>query len=70
MSEHNPCISYCEHGGICVLDNGHSDLHNSEYCQWSDTEALEKAEADKRMMENGLKNGYSIADIKRIAEET
>jgi hypothetical protein len=38
--------SYCEHGGVCELPDGHDGLHDSGYCQWSDDEALTKDAAD------------------------
>lgn len=41
-----PCDTYCEHGGECVLEQGHEGLHDSRYCQWSDADALSKEEAD------------------------
>ena len=42
----NSCWSYCSHGGVCVLDADHEGLHDSEYCQWADAEALTKDAAD------------------------
>lgn len=40
------CISYCEHGGVCVLERGHTTKHNSDYCEWTDAEAIPRADAD------------------------
>lgn len=56
LSEHGSCESYCEHGGICTLDEGHEGMHNSGYCQWS--KGISKEEADeilsKRLDEDGF----------------
>lgn len=41
------CQSYCSHGGRCELDRGHDGLHDSNYCTWTDAEALTKDAADQ-----------------------
>lgn len=46
------CISYCSHGGVCILSPGHEGLHDSNYCQWSDAEALSRDEANRMIAEN------------------
>jgi hypothetical protein len=43
-----PCQSYCEHGGVCELDEGHDGLHDSSYCKWDDAHAIPKADADAK----------------------
>jgi len=51
------CNSYCSHGGVCELEDGHEGQHDSRYCQWSDDEALDKDEADRRLMQKGREQG-------------
>lgn len=41
-----PCDSYCQHGGVCVLNLGHEGLHTSRYCEWDDAHALDRETAD------------------------
>lgn len=41
------CDSYCSHGGRCTKDPRHEGLHDSDYCTWSDAEALTKTQADE-----------------------
>lgn len=53
FSEKEPCESYCEHGGVCVLSFGHKDKHNSGYCRWTDENALPKDEADALYIQKG-----------------
>jgi len=43
---YNVCGSYCEHGGICILDDGHDGDHDSGYCTWTTAESPTQAEAD------------------------
>ena len=52
-----PCDSHCEHGGVCVLDAGHDGLHDSEYCTWTDTEAIPKEDADNLLRQKMQKEG-------------
>lgn len=40
------CDSYCSHGGRCTRDPGHDGDHDSDYCTWTDAEALTKDQAD------------------------
>lgn len=40
------CISYCQHGGVCERERGHDGKHDSGYCEWTDAEAVTKAEGD------------------------
>lgn len=47
--ESGMCVSHCEHGGVCILDLGHKGIHDSEYCQWTDQEAISKEEADRKV---------------------
>ena len=54
------CDSYCEHGGICILDLGHDGLHDSQYCQWEN--GISRAEADEKLRENGAL-GSLVADL-------
>lgn len=51
MDFENECISYCSHGGCCMLDAGHEGLHDSTYCTWSDAEAVTEEEADAILLE-------------------
>jgi hypothetical protein len=47
------CFTYCSHGGVCELSAGHEGLHDSGYCQWSDNDAISRAEADARLTATG-----------------
>jgi hypothetical protein len=51
------CGSYCEHGGICILEAGHEGLHDSDYCRWDDAHALTEWEADAYV---GLKDRLGV----------
>ena len=51
------CNSYCVHGGICILGQGHKGKHDSEYCQWTDEEAISKEKADELFREQGYLQG-------------
>ena len=42
-----PCENYCEHGGVCVLNDGHKGKHDSRYCKWDSDKSLSKEKADK-----------------------
>jgi hypothetical protein len=59
------CRSYCEHGGVCILDEGHEGLHDSDYCQWDDEHALTKEAADALLIEANPDNPLIglIADL-------
>ena len=61
------CWSYCSHGGVCVLDAGHEDLHNSNYCTWSDAESISREAADRILMSNGPQ-GVLLATMWDLAE--
>ena len=61
----DPCMSYCEHGGVCMLENGHKGLHDSRYCQWDDEHSLTKDEADEIMVAKNPILGRAIADQER-----
>ena len=52
-----PCLSNCEHGGICTLELAHPGLHDSDYCTWTDARALPKAEADALFIRKAGKPG-------------
>lgn len=58
------CGSYCEHGGICVLNRGHTGLHDSRYCQWDDAHALTEDEADNVLLETT--NGRDYLMVKTV----
>jgi hypothetical protein len=59
------CWSYCSHGGICVLEAGHEGLHDSEYCQWADAEALTKDAADAVFR----RKGGDVAEVILLASD-
>lgn len=40
------CETYCSHGGVCELEQGHEGQHDSRYCQWGDDESLSRDEAN------------------------
>ena len=43
-----PCMSYCKHGGVCIKDaTDKHNWHDSNYCQWSDEDSLDREEANK-----------------------
>jgi uncharacterized Fe-S cluster protein YjdI len=46
------CKSWCRHGGRCVLETGHTGLHDSRYCTWADTESLTRQQADAVLRQN------------------
>lgn len=56
------CKSYCSHGGVCVLEQGHKGKHDSRYCTWTDDEALTRAEADEVLAESGPE-GASVVSL-------
>jgi len=58
------CTSHCEHGGVCILDAGHESTHDSEYCRWTNKEAISKEEADKRTAQ--MPGGESVLAIERL----
>ena len=60
-----PCMSYCKHGGVCILERDHKENHNSNYCDWGDKEGLTKTQADKIMIEKNGEFGRLIADTER-----
>jgi hypothetical protein len=41
------CDSYCSHGGRCTKDPGHEGKHDSDYCTWTDAEAVTREQADE-----------------------
>ena len=49
MESTSHCWSYCEHGGVCELLEGHDGLHDSRYCQWDDDHAVSEEEADETL---------------------
>ena len=54
------CWSYCSHGGVCTLDEGHEGLHDSEYCTWADAQALTKEAADAVFLRKGGSTAEAI----------
>lgn len=40
------CDSYCSHGGRCTKNPRHEGDHDSDYCTWTDAEALTHEQAD------------------------
>lgn len=42
------CPTYCKHGGVCELDEGHEGLHSSGpgNCTWGDAETVSKEYSD------------------------
>lgn len=61
-----PCMSYCKHGGVCILEANHKEKHNSRYCTWTDKEGLTKEKADKIMIEKNGDLGRAIADSETL----
>lgn len=59
------CGSNCQHGGCCVLDTGHAGDHDSNYCQWTDAEALSDIESDALITAHGW--GW-LAELQRALE--
>lgn len=47
-----PCEAYCEHGGVCELDEGHAGPHDTGYCTFEAGVSKEEADA-KLIQENG-----------------
>lgn len=43
------CDSYCTHGGRCTKEPGHAGDHDTDYCTWTDAEALTREQADEVM---------------------
>lgn len=43
------CNEYCSHGGICILNAGHSGQHETGYCKWDTADSITKSEADAIM---------------------
>jgi len=43
------CDTYCSHGGVCVLSQGHEGLHDSNYCTWADEESISRDEANEKL---------------------
>ena len=43
------CDTYCEHGGVCVLDDNHKGKHSSDYCTWTSKQSVSKSVADARL---------------------
>lgn len=64
------CNSYCEHGGICVLEDGHEGRHDSGYCQWDDKEGITKEKADKLMLKAAKRQGLPQYFINLLKEYT
>mgnify|MGYP001570767654 CR=1 FL=1 len=64
------CQSCCQHGGACVLDAGHDGPHDSEYCTWTDVEAMPKEEADALFMQKAEEQGLGLLGrLSLIAED-
>ena len=61
MVNKKPCMSYCSHGGVCVLYAKHKEKHNSRYCTWT-TKGLTKRQADKIIIEKNGELGKFIAN--------
>ena len=59
------CMSYCIHGGVCVLRVKHK-IHDSGYCTWTDKEGLSKDKADKIMIAKNPILGKFIVDAEEI----
>jgi hypothetical protein len=57
------CMSYCSHGGGCILDNYHDGDHDSLFCQWTDDEAISKEKADELFLLTA-----KFQDVEDIAE--
>lgn len=64
------CDAYCEHGGICMLIDGHSGDHSSGYCKWSSDKSISKEAADKKMEIIAQKAGIDPSVIKMFKEFT
>lgn len=64
------CVSYCSHGGVCILDAGHEGQHDSDYCQWGDSEALDKTTADALFYAKAGVQGIDDFSASFIADNT
>lgn len=60
LSTEGHCLSYCSHGGVCTLDDGHGGKHDSNYCQWTDEEAL-SYEAAQNVLASRGEQGFLVA---------
>lgn len=60
------CESYCTHGGVCELEPGHSGSHDSRYCQWTDDQAVTRAEADAAL--STKPGGAEVVDLINFME--
>jgi hypothetical protein len=46
----NGCPSYCPHGSICTVPEGHQSLHGNEACcRWASRDAVSRRVADALM---------------------
>lgn len=68
------CQSYCSHGGQCVLMPGHVVKHKSQACEgdptaceWTDDEAISRAQADRLLMMRGPRGAAILAE-QRLTE--
>lgn len=65
----NPCMACCEHGGICVLTAGHAGSHDTEYCQFSDDQAIDPDVADWMVKAANPTLGPAIVGLQRKLEK-
>jgi len=48
------CGAYCPHGGVCLLEKGHEEYHDTGFCKFNDKEAIGKEEADAMLDPDSL----------------
>ena len=63
------CLNYCEHGGICILKNGHKGNHKSGYCKWDNEHTFTKEEADEILIAKEPVIGKLIAEAETKLRE-
>jgi len=54
------CPSYCSHGGRCVLRPGHDGDHDSQYCTWTDGQALTREQADTVLAQGSEEGAFYV----------
>lgn len=63
-----PCLTYCSHGGICELDDGHEGLHTTRYCWWTDADSVDHATADEILRQSGSPDAEFIIALWGIVD--
>jgi len=60
------CDSYCEHGAVCALYEGHDGEHDSNFCQWTDETAISREEANAIYLASGDPLAPLIIELRDI----